>query len=77
MPPGKHEALLVHATHVPLLQTSLVPQGEPLGRFVAVAALQTDVPVAHDVTLVLQALPPGVQLEPDVQLAQRPLPSQT
>jgi hypothetical protein len=77
LPAGRHEAPLLQATHPPSLQTSLVPQGWPLGTAVAASGSQKDEPDPHDVRPVMHWLPPGLQFEPAVQELQLPWPSQT
>jgi len=63
----------VQLLHVPLLQTLFVPHAVPFATFPVSA--QTEVPVAHDVAPVRQALA-GVQVTPAVQLLHVP-PLQT
>jgi hypothetical protein len=58
-PPGLHDTPAVHATHVPPLQTMLVPHDVPSAT--VVVGLQTAVPVEHAVTPFLHALPLGLQ----------------
>jgi hypothetical protein len=77
---GEQGALLVQETQTPLLQTWLVPHGDPLAS--GLAPLQTDAPLAHDVvperqTLGVPASSTGVQVEFAVQPTHVPSPSQT
>ena len=59
----------VQLLHAPALQTLLVPHDVPFARLPVSA--QTEVPVAHDVAPVRQAVV-GVQVTPAVQLLQAP-----
>jgi hypothetical protein len=68
---GWHELPAAHAMQVPLLQTMLVPHDVPLLAFPV--TLHVDVPVAHDVTPVLQTLLPGTHAALAVQDTQLPL----
>jgi hypothetical protein len=68
---GVQFALLVHAVHVPLSQTWLVPHDVPLVTWVVVA-LQTGVPVVHEVVPVTHGFV-GVHAAPVVHVIQLPL----
>jgi hypothetical protein len=77
---GEQVALLVHETHVPSLQTWLVPHGAPL--LSGAAPVQTEAPVEHEVvperhTLGVPASSTGVHAALAVQPAHVPVSSQT
>lgn len=74
LPPGLHAAPVAHAVQVPLLHTSLVPQGVPGATLLPAAHVA--VPVAHDVVPVTHGFPPGAQEAPWVHETQAP-PLQT
>jgi hypothetical protein len=74
LPPGLHAALGVQALHTPLpLQNMSVPHDVPGLRFVTLP--QTAAPVVHAIVPWVHA--DGLQVAPDVQAMQLPLPSQT
>jgi hypothetical protein len=68
---GVHDTPAVHALHVPLSHTSLVPHAVPFARLVPVS-LHTGTPVVHDVVPVWQLLA-GVHIAPVVHALQVPL----
>jgi hypothetical protein len=68
---GVHDTSAVHATHIALLQTWLVPQGVP-GSAAVPVSLHTIAPPMQDAVPLWQGLPVGVQLDPGVQGLQAP-----